>query len=113
MKNKKTSASLTSVDDKKRVEVRVADKPQQIFDITTLLDYEPFAEKLKGQSYRVYSSDNTIIQTGIMGDATSIIKTPIAMKIRCEIGSGKWQIQEDGYNDIDVDRLESKQEASQ
>ena len=112
MTTKKVTATLTSVDDKKRVEIKVADKPQQIFDISTLLDYAPFAEKLKGQPYRIYSADNTVIQTGVMGNETSIIKTPTAMKVRCEIGAGKWQIQEDGYNDIDVDRLETEQVAS-
>jgi hypothetical protein len=104
MNTKKTPATLTSIDDKRRVEVLITDKPQQTFDISALLDYAPMAEKLLGQPYRIYSPDNTIIQTGVMGESTSIIKTATAMKIRCEIGAGKWKIQEDGYNETDVDR---------
>jgi type VI secretion system secreted protein VgrG len=80
----------------------------QIFDVSNLLEYSDKKSALDGQPYKICLADGTIQQQGTLSRGeTAIVKTPSAMKVRCEIGSGDWLIKEDGY---DLTQVEGKDE---
>ena len=97
------SSITTSVDNPKRKDVLIK-LPQysQTFDISALIDYSHMRPALQSQPYRIYLADDTIKQHGAMSDATGTVRTDSSTKVRCEIGAGKWEILEDGFNHRDI-----------
>jgi type VI secretion system secreted protein VgrG len=99
------SSISTSIDNPKRKDVLIK-LPQysQTFDISALIDYSHMRPALQSQPYRIYLADDTIKQHGAISDATGTVRTDSSIKVRCEIGAGKWEILEDGFNHSDISK---------
>jgi hypothetical protein len=97
---KEAGSSTTSpINNKTRKEVLIkVPKYSQSFNISTLLDYDRMHNELKGQPYRIVLPSDVIKLQGILTDKTDIVRTESSVKVRCEIGAGKWEMIEDGYN---------------
>lgn len=96
----------TLIENQKRKEILVK-QPQysQTFDISTLLEFYDVYAELKGQPYRIFLPDGTIKLEGMLTDRTDVIRTDDPVKVRCEIGAGKWKITEDSYDEADVNKI--------
>jgi type VI secretion system secreted protein VgrG len=71
----------------------------QTFDVSNLLENSEKKGALDGKPYRIYLPDGTIRQQGTLSEGvTAIVKTPVPMIVRCEIGHGSWVIEEDGFD---------------
>ncbi|HEY8101307.1 MAG TPA: hypothetical protein VIF82_11185 [Burkholderiaceae bacterium] len=101
VKYKESGSSTTSpVNNKTRKEVLIkVPKYSQSFNISTLLDYDRMHSELKGQPYRIVLPSDVIKLQGTITDKTDVVRTESSVKVRCEIGGGKWEILEDGYID--------------
>jgi type VI secretion system secreted protein VgrG len=73
-------------------------KYSQLFDLSILMDIESTRFNLKAQPYRVIGGDGRIVHTGILDNHTARIYTNDSEKVRCEIGSGPWRIEENSYD---------------
>lgn len=96
----------TTVDNTKRKDVMIKlPKYSQTFDIAALNDYEAMRPHLLSKTYRIYAADGAIKQEGSMADFTGTVRTDTEEKVRCEIGSGKWEILDDGYDQSDASTI--------
>ena len=98
----------TTVDNTKRKDVMIKlPKYSQTFDIAALNDYEAMRLHLQSKTYRIYAADGAIKQEGSMADFTCTVRTDTEEKVRCEIGSGKWEILDDGFDHKDVSIIQN------
>lgn len=106
------SSTTTSVDNKTRKEILLK-LPQysQSFNISTLLDNERMRAVLHGQSYRIVLQNGVIQQQGTITEKTDIVRTDASVKVRCEIGVGKWEIQEDAYDNSHASVTDDQRES--
>ncbi|REE23497.1 type VI secretion system secreted protein VgrG [Paraburkholderia sp. BL27I4N3] len=76
----------------------------QIFDVSTVVVNRGVGATLDNQPYRIYLPDNTIQQQGMLSDgATATANTPTAVKLRCEVGAGDWAVDEDCYDEEEME----------
>ena len=76
----------------------------QVFDISTLVPTASIGSLLESQPYRIYLSDGTIQQQGMLKEgATVAVQTSTSTKVKCEIGAGHWEVAEQGYDGIELD----------
>jgi hypothetical protein len=96
------SSTTTTVENKRRKEVFIKlPAYSQTFDISTLLDYPRMRAILEGCPYRIYDADGIVKDQGTMNSNSGTIKTISSTIVRCEIGAGRWDIDEHAYDDED------------
>lgn len=77
----------------------------RIFDLNSLLDDPLLRNDLTLATYSIYLDSGERIQTGTLNGETLEVFTKNSERIRCEIGSGHWEVEEDGYDESDIDAL--------
>lgn len=96
----------SSVDNRARKEIRLSlPLYTQTFDVTTILEVPHMRAAVLGQPYRIYSSDNKIIDEGVMSEVSGTARTASSMLVRCEIGTGNWTVVQDSYDYEDIEKL--------
>ncbi|WP_244114691.1 type VI secretion system Vgr family protein [Burkholderia cepacia] len=76
----------------------------QVFDVSTVISNLGMGGVLNALPYRIYMPDGTIQQQGMLVEgATTVVHTPEATKVKCEIGAGDWGVVEDAYDHEDSD----------
>ncbi|MGM9485718.1 type VI secretion system Vgr family protein [Ideonella sp. YS5] len=63
-------------------------------------------DRLEFQPYKIYLSAGPVKQVGVLNAQTLRVYTSTAERIRCEIGTGDWDVEEEGYNESDVDQIQ-------
>jgi hypothetical protein len=77
----------------------------RVFDLNSLTDNPLHRGALTMATYSIYLQSGERIQTGTLNGQTLETFTKAPEKIRCEIGSGAWEVEEDTYNEADIDAL--------
>jgi type VI secretion system secreted protein VgrG len=75
-----------------------------MFDLATLIDAPDMKDRLELQPYKIYLSDGSVKQVGVLNNQTLRVYTSTSERIRCEIGTGDWAVEEDGYDESDIEQ---------